>query len=268
MKNSFLLWSFVIALGGFLFGFDTAVISGAEKSIQGFWSLNFAQQGLAISMALFGTFTGSLLGGLPCDKFGRKKTLYMIGGLYLFSSLGTALAENWSFFLIFRFLGGLGVGASCVTVPIYISEISPANKRGGLVSLFQINIVSGILVSYLSNYLINQANGESWRLMLGIQVIPSLLFIYLLRFVPESPRWLIAKKSNLKEASTTLRFINPKSYDLDVVAIRDTVSAGPAAKDRTILFSRIYKVPVTLAILFAFFNQVSGINAIIYYSPR
>ncbi len=154
--NKVFLWSIVIALGGFLFGFDTAVISGAEQSIQKYWSLNAFEHGLTISIALIGTVIGSLLGAIPCDRLGRKKTLYIIAALYLISSLGSALSTNWYLFLFFRLTGGLGVGASSVTAPIYISEIAPAERRGRLVALFQFNVVFGILISYLSNYLLGQ----------------------------------------------------------------------------------------------------------------
>jgi len=193
-KNVF-LWSLVIALGGFLFGFDTAVISGAEQAIQKYWQLNTLEHGLTVSIALVGTIIGALMGAIPSDRLGRKKTLVLIAFLYLFSSLGTSLSTNWYSFLFFRLLGGLGVGASSVTAPIYISEISPASKRGKLVGLFQFNVVFGIVVSYLSNYLIGLTGEHSWRLMLGVQALPSALFFILLRFVPESPRWLITKKA-------------------------------------------------------------------------
>src|SRR4051812_23869798 len=179
-KNKVFLWSIVIALGGFLFGFDTAVISGAEQSIQKYWSLNTFEHGLTISIALIGTVIGSLLGAIPCDRLGRKNTLYIIAALYLISSLGSAFSTNWYLFLFFRFAGGLGVGASSVTAPIYISEIAPAERRGRLVALFQFNVVFGILISYLSNYLLGQLGENSWRLMLGIQAAPSLLFLLLL----------------------------------------------------------------------------------------
>ena len=171
-KNVF-AWSLVIALGGFLFGFDTAVISGAEQSIEQYWSLNSLELGLTVSIALIGTVIGALTGAIPADKYGRKTTLYGIAVLYLLSSLGTAFAPNWGAFLFFRFIGGFGVGASSVTAPIYISEISPAGRRGKLVGLFQFNVVFGIVISYLSNYLIGRAGDHSWRLMLGIQAVPS-----------------------------------------------------------------------------------------------
>lgn len=264
--HSVLAWSMVVALGGFLFGFDTAVISGAEKSIQQFWQLSAFEHGLTISIALIGTVIGSLLGARPSDLFGRKNTLYFVALAYLLSSVGTAMAGNWSVFLVFRLMGGLGVGISSVTAPIYISEISPADKRGRLVGLFQFNVVLGILISYLSNYLISQVGESSWRWMLGVQAFPSALFFVLIYFVPESPRWLILKKGAEQKALEILRIINPANCEQELLAIKNSKLSSAASA--TGLFSGQYKTPVILAILFAFFNQVSGINAIIYYAPR
>ena len=260
-------WSMVVALGGFLFGFDTAVISGAEKSIQQFWQLSVFEHGLTISIALIGTVLGSLLGSRPSDRFGRKNTLYFVAIAYLLASLGTALADNWYVFMIFRFLGGLGVGASSVTAPIYISEVSPADRRGRLVGLFQFNVVLGILISYLSNYLISQLGDASWRLMLGIQAVPSVVFLVLIRFIPESPRWLILKKGEKKRALEILQIINPLNCNEELLAIQNS-RLESASVNTDSLFSGQYKTPIVLAVLFAFFNQVSGINAIIYYAPR
>jgi sugar porter (SP) family MFS transporter len=270
MKNySVLAWSLVVALGGFLFGFDTAVISGAEKSIQQFWHLSAFSHGLTISIALIGTVIGSLVGSRPSDRFGRKNTLYFVAAAYLLSSLGTALADNWYVFLCFRLLGGLGVGISSVTAPIYISEISPANRRGRLVGLFQFNVVLGILISYLSNYLLSEFGEASWRWMLGVQAFPSLVFLILIRFVPESPRWLILKKGASEKALAILRIINPENCNQELTAIQNSVAnTGSDKKESDSLFSGKYRTPVVLAMLFAFFNQVSGINAIIYYAPR
>jgi sugar porter (SP) family MFS transporter len=267
-KNVF-AWSLVIALGGFLFGFDTAVISGAEQSIQQYWSLNALQQGLTVSIALMGTVIGALTGAIPADRYGRKTTLYGIAVLYLLSSLGTAFAPNWGGFLFFRFIGGFGVGASSVTAPIYISEISPAGRRGKLVGLFQFNVVFGIVISYLSNYRIGRSSGDhSWRLMLGIQAVPSFLFLLLLRLVPESPRWLILHRNKVDDARAIFRQIDPAGADAIVAEIRTAFQAEKALPQMDALFSRRYRTPVMLAVLFAVFNQVSGINAIIYYSPR
>lgn len=268
-KNSVLAWSMVVALGGFLFGFDTAVISGAEKSIQQFWHLSVFEHGLTISIALIGTVIGSLVGSRPSDKFGRKNTLYFVAIAYLLSSLGTALSNDWTLFLLFRFLGGLGVGTSSVTAPIYISEVSPAEKRGSLVGLFQFNVVLGILISYLSNYLISQVDTDAWRWMLGVQAVPSLIFLILIKFIPESPRWLVLKRGEDFKALAILRIINPLNCDEELKAIKasqkesESASAGSGN-----LFNRQYRTPVFLAVAFAFFNQVSGINAIIYYAPR
>ncbi len=271
-KNVF-VWSLVIALGGFLFGFDTAVISGAEQAIQKYWVLNSLQHGLTVSIALIGTVIGALTGAIPTDRWGRKKTLYGIAILYLISSLGTALSFNWYGFLLFRFIGGFGVGASSVTAPIYISEISPAGRRGKLVGLFQFNVVFGIVISYLSNYLIGLTGENSWRLMLGIQAVPSAVFLFLLRWVPESPRWLILHKGRVEEARKIFAVIDPATADAVVADIQRAETGGAALLDGAAgqpeaLFSRRYRTPVMLATLFAVFNQVSGINAIIYYSPR
>jgi sugar porter (SP) family MFS transporter len=267
-KKNVFLWSIVIALGGFLFGFDTAVISGAEQAIQKYWNLNTVQHGLTVSIALIGTVIGAIFGSIPSDRLGRKKTLYIIAALYLISSLGTALSTNWYGFLAFRLLGGLGVGASSVTAPIYISEISPAERRGKLVGLFQFNVVFGIVISYLSNYLIGLTGEHSWRMMLGIQVIPSAIFLLLLRFIPESPRWLIMKKGKVEEAREIFKIINPETADKIIAEISQTDKEEKEVLQKDPLFSKRYRTPVMLAILFAVFNQVSGINAIIYYSPR
>ncbi|MEO6219053.1 MAG: sugar porter family MFS transporter, partial [Ginsengibacter sp.] len=260
-------WSIIVSLGGFLFGFDTAVISGAEQSIQKYWQLTTVEHGFTVSIALIGTILGALLGSIPSDRYGRKATLIIIASLYLISSLGTALAGNWYLFLIFRFLGGIGVGASSVTAPVYIAEIAPANMRGRLVAMFQFNIVLGILISYFSNYLIG-AGDTSWRWMLGVQAFPSLLFLILLRFVPESPRWLFLKRNKVEEARRILHIINPGTSDEVLENIRNNDIQEKASGNTDRLFTKNNRFPVFLAIAFAMFNQVSGINAIIYYAPR
>ncbi|MCX2474650.1 sugar porter family MFS transporter [Pedobacter sp. MC2016-05] len=267
-KHSVLAWSMVVALGGFLFGFDTAVISGAEKSIQQFWNLSAFAHGLTISIALIGTVIGSLVGSRPSDHFGRKNTLYFVALAYLLSSIGTALADNWYIFLVFRLLGGLGVGISSVTAPIYISEVSPAHRRGSLVGLFQFNVVLGILISYLSNYLLSQGGDTSWRWMLGVQAFPSIVFLVLIFFIPESPRWLILKKGATEKALEILRIINPLNCNEELASIKQSSLGSVAGSKQEGLFSGKYNKQVILAVLFAFFNQVSGINAIIYYAPR
>ena len=271
MKNSkVFIWSISVALGGFLFGFDTAVISGAEKSIQVLWKLDALQHGFTISIALIGTVIGAIFGGIPSDALGRKKTLLLIAALYLLSAVGTAFAFDWYSFLVFRFLGGLGVGASSVTAPMYISEIAPPTQRGKLVGLFQFNIVFGILISYLSNYLFAQAalGEDTWRWMLGIQALPSALFLFALLYVPESPRWLIVKQNKLDEARRILQIsASEDEVNQEIAEILATKQENQT-KDVEPFFSAKYFTPISLAFLFAMFNQLSGINAIIYYAPR
>jgi sugar porter (SP) family MFS transporter len=255
-----------VALGGFLFGFDTAVISGAEQDIQKVWDLNSFQHGLTISIALIGTVLGALFGGIPSDRMGRKKTLFWIAILYLVSALGSALATDWYLFMAFRFIGGLGVGASSVAAPMYISEIAPADKRGRLVAMFQFNVVFGIVVAYISNYFIAGTGPNSWRLMLGVEAIPAIVFMLLVLKIPRSPRWLILKRNLVDEARAILEMINPDNVEETVKNIEQ--SKHTTNKDQRLFNSRIYRLPIILAVLIAFFNQVSGINAIIYYAPR
>jgi MFS transporter, SP family, arabinose:H+ symporter len=266
-ERKILFWSVTVALGGFLFGFDTAVISGAEQAIQQIWELNTIQHGLTVSIALIGTVLGALFGGIPSDRIGRKNTLFWIGVLYLISAMGSALATDWYSFLFFRFIGGLGVGASSVAAPMYISEIAPAKSRGRMVAMFQFNVVFGILLAYVSNYLLQDAGSNAWRWMLGVEAFPAILFVGLVLLVPKSPRWLVVKKGAIEEARAVLMQINPSTAEAElkaIIASKDREGAGPVAS----LFSRKYSLPVMLAVLFAVFNQVSGINAIIYYAPR
>src|SRR5690554_7354275 len=192
-SNKYVLFlSLVAALGGFLFGFDTAVISGAERDIQEIWQLSDWMHGMAVAIALYGTVIGALFGGIPASKYGRKIVLTAIGILYLLSAIGSALAPEINSFMIFRFIGGLGVGASSVVAPMYISEIAPAKNRGQLVALFQFNLVFGILAAYFSNYLIGlSAWHHAWRWMLGVEAIPAIVYTLMVLRVPESPRWLI-----------------------------------------------------------------------------
>ena len=256
-------WSLSAALGGFLFGFDTAVISGVEQTLQKLWNLNAFEHGVTVSIALIGTVVGSVIGGIPAEKLGRKKSLLIIALLYLVSSLGTAYAVDWSVFLVFRFMGGIGVGVSSVVAPLYISEISPAHKRGRLVAMFQFNIVFGILMAYLSNYLLSGIGENEWRWMLGVQAFPSLIFIVAVLFIPESPRWLILKRGDISTARTILNTIDENSAEKIIASIKQNTS-----KVQVSLFQKAYSKPIMLAVLFAVFNQVSGINAIIYFAPR
>src|SRR3990170_139418 len=261
------IWSVIIALGGFLFGLDTAVISGAEQKIQELWDLDVFQHGLTVSIALIGTVIGAMLGGIPTDKLGRKKTLFWIAVLFLLSAVGSALTIDWFTFLLFRFIGGLGIGCSSVTAPMYISELSPASHRGRFVAMFQFNVVLGILIAFLSNYFLQDLGVNSWRWMLGVQAFPATLFMVLVLFIPESPRWLIVKKNLFDEAREILRKINPLTAEKEFLTIRlsGTHSNGISSSS---LFTSRHSFPITLAVLFAFFNQASGINAIIYYAPR
>jgi MFS transporter, SP family, arabinose:H+ symporter len=266
-NSKIFFWSLTAALGGFLFGFDTAVISGVEQTLQKLWHSSPFEHGITVSIALIGTVIGSLIGGIPAEKYGRKVTLYMVAIAYLVSSIGTAYAVDWTTFLIFRFLGGLGVGVSSVVAPMYISEIAPPAKRGRLVAMFQFNIVFGILMAYLSNYFLGNMGENAWRWMLGIQAIPSVLFIATILGIPESPRWLILKKGNIAAARETLAIIEPDTVEQVIQDIQNNSQTNKPSSFAN-LFQNAYKTPITLAVLFAFFNQMSGINAIIYYAPR
>ena len=202
-------WSIVIALGGFLFGMDTAVISGAEQAIQQLWELNVFEHGLTVSIALIGTVVGAMLGGIPTDILGRRQTLLWIAALYFVSAIGSAVATDWYTFLFFRFIGGLGVGCSSVTAPMYIGELAPATHRGRLVAMFQFNIVFGILIAYLSNYLLQGIGENAWRWMLGVEAFPAALFFGLIFTLPESPRWLVVKRDDHIRAREIFSRIDP-----------------------------------------------------------
>jgi sugar porter (SP) family MFS transporter len=259
-------YAFVAALGGFLFGFDTAVISGVEKSIQGLWLLDDFTHGFTVASALIGTVIGSMVAGAPAEKYGRKKVLQVIGVLYLVTSLVTALTPSWLPFILFRFLGGIGVGASSVVGPMYISEISPAHKRGRLVAMFQFNIVSGILIAFLSNYVLYGTGDDAWRWMLGVQAVPSLLFFVSVFAVPESPRWLIGQGRNA-EAQGVLEQIGEPDPKTALQRIQASLHRERGLEKES-LFNGQYAKPIRYAVLLAVFNQFSGINAIMYYAPR
>ncbi|PSJ81376.1 sugar porter family MFS transporter [Neisseria iguanae] len=264
-QSKLLYWSVTVALAGFLFGFDTVVISGADQSLQSMWGSPPLFHGLVVmSSALWGTVIGALFGGIPTDKFGRKKTLIVIGILYVASALGSALVSDPYLFAFFRFIGGLGVGASTIAAPAYVTEIAPAEKRGRLVAMYQFNIVFGILMAYLSNFIISNMDfGEqTWRWMLGIEVIPALIYTLMVFGVPMSPRWL-AMQGRLKEAEAVLEQINPNA---DVKTLLEA-NQEEGRKHESIWLKK-YRYPVILAFLIAFFNQMSGINAFLYYAPR
>jgi sugar porter (SP) family MFS transporter len=265
--NKSIFWAITVSLGGFLFGMDTALISGVEQIIQDLWGLSDGMTGQVVAMALYGTIIGALTGGMPAEALGRKKTLFIIALFYLVSAAGSALAVNAGYLMFFRFLGGLSVGASSVVAPMYISEISPRENRGKLTALFQFNIVFGILIAYFSNWLIGSNAPEAWRWMLGAEVIPAVAFFLLLFAVPESPRWLILKKGAQEEAKRILSAINPGSAEKLVSEILETVHKNESSGFRH-FWSRKYTMPILLAFLIAAFNQLSGINAVIYYAPR
>ncbi len=264
-------WSITAALAGFLFGFDTIVISGAEQKIQSVWDLDSVMHGLAMSSALWGTVTGALLGGWPTERLGRRQTLIWIGVLYFVSAVWSGLATGNYMFMLARFIGGLGVGAATVASPLYISEISPAGLRGRLAGMFQFNIVLGVLVAFVSNYLIGQYVDDEvgWRWMLGVEAFPAIAYTLLCFTLPESPRWLIVHGGRRKEGMEVFRKINPDFTEEQILRLTDSVEES--AGDRTVrakFFTRRLRVPIMLAILIAFFNQLSGINAVLYFAPR
>lgn len=264
--NKLWIWSVTAALAGFLFGFDTVVISGADKQLQELWNSTDAFHGLVVvGMALWGTVLGALTGGIPTNRLGRKKTLIAIGILYTISALGSALAEDPVTFAVFRFLGGLGVGASTIAAPAYISEIAPAKDRGKLVGLYQFNIVLGILIAFFSNYLLSGIGENAWRYMMGVEAIPAVLYTLFALGIPQSPRWLLAK-GKTKEAEYVWSIINPGS---SIAGLKDQMDAEKASgNEHEHIFMKKYRFPLILAFLIAFFNQFSGINAFLYYAPR
>jgi sugar porter (SP) family MFS transporter len=269
MNRRVFFWSLTSALAGFLFGFDTVVISGAEKTIQSLWGLSPGLHGIAMASALYGTVVGALVGGWPADRFGRKATLLWIGILYLVGAVGSGLATNVSLFIAARVIGGLGIGISTVVAPMYISEIAPPKYRGRLAGMFQFNIVFGILIAFVSNALLAGVGENAWRWMLGVAAFPSLIYSLFCFGLPESPRWLLTRKGDREAGLKVLQRIEPETSRAAIEAQANEIIAASSEKGSSSRFwtMRLRK-PILLAILIAFFNQMSGINAILYFAPR
>jgi sugar porter (SP) family MFS transporter len=269
-KPTLILSAVVAALGGFLFGFDTAVISGTTQWLEEFFQLNKATLGFTVASAILGTIAGSVVVGRPADSMGRRNVLFILALLYLFSALGSAMAQHWIMFLIYRFLGGIGVGGSSVVAPMYIAEITPARKRGRMVAIVQVNVVSGMLIAYLSNYLIAslELGAVEWRWMFGVEAVPAMLFFLLLFFIPLSPRWLVARgredqaKKVLQKCGTDHGSVQDEIHE-----IRASLDTGTDHRGER-FFSRKFVKPILLAMTIAVFNQLSGINAVLYYAPH
>ncbi|MBX2871895.1 MAG: sugar porter family MFS transporter [Saprospiraceae bacterium] len=266
MKSKLVYWSITVAIAGFLFGFDTVVISGANQPIKALWNTTPLFHGFFImSMALWGTVIGALFAGIPSQRLGRKNTLIWIGLLFFISAIGSAIAWDPYSFSVFRFIGGLGVGASSVAAPVYISEISTEKNRGQLVALYQFNIVLGIFVAFFSNYLLKGFDGgNDWRWMLGVEAIPALVYTLMVLGVPKSPRWLLLTKGDEAGAKDILSRIGIADVGAEIAAIKNSVKSTV----RENIFVRKYRTPVVLAFLLAFFNQLSGINFVLYYAPE
>ncbi|AXB57630.1 sugar porter family MFS transporter [Flavobacterium fluviale] len=266
--NKILSWAITAALAGFLFGFDTVVISGADTKLQELWHTSDAFHGAVVmAMALWGTVAGAVFGGIPTNKLGRKKTLIWIGILFLLSAVGSALADDPWTFAFFRFLGGLGIGASTIAAPAYVSEISPPKDRGRLVSLYQFNIVFGILMAFLSNYLLRDAGENAWRWMIGIMAFPAFFYTIIVFTIPESPRWLVSQ-SKISEAELVLKKIDANAKIEDLMQEMHFLRNDNEDEKKETIFSKKYRFPLILAFLIALFNQFSGINAFLYYAPR
>ncbi|HEY3856356.1 MAG TPA: sugar porter family MFS transporter [Verrucomicrobiae bacterium] len=269
MNGRILTWSVTSALAGFLFGFDTVVISGAEQTIQSLWKLGAGMHGIAMGAALYGTVIGSLCGGWPTDRIGRRATLLLIGIFYLVGAIWSAVATDVYSFIIARAIGGLGIGISTVAAPLYISEIAPAKYRGRLAGMFQFNIVFGILIAFLSNSLIAGNGVNAWRWMLGVAAIPSLIYTVLCFGLPESPRWLLSRKGDRAKGVKVLQLIEPEASPSIIEAEANRILAASSERTSTARFwTWRLRIPILLAFLVAFFNQMSGINAILYFAPR
>jgi SP family arabinose:H+ symporter-like MFS transporter len=269
MNARLVYWAITSALAGFLFGFDTVVISGAEQKIQSLWNLSPGMHGIAMGAALYGTVLGSLIGGWPTDRWGRKATLIWIGVLYILTAVGCGLAWDINSFLIARFLGGVGIGVSTIAAPLYISEIAPPAHRGRLAGMFQFNIVFGIVVAFASNALLSGIGENAWRWMLGIAAFPSVAYTLMCFGLPESPRWLLTRKGDRERGLKVLRLIEPDASPERIEAEANAIVAASSEQRSTSGFwSMRLRVPILLAFLVAFFNQLSGINAILYFAPR
>ncbi|MDA7934147.1 MFS transporter, partial [Akkermansiaceae bacterium] len=271
-SSKLLYWAITCALAGFIFGFDLIVISGAEQKIQTLWGLSGLQHGLAMSAALWGTVVGAIFGGRPTDKYGRKNVLLWIGILYFVSAIGSAFAPNVTLFAISRFIGGIGIGVSTVAAPLFISEISPADRRGRLTGMFQFNIVLGLLVATISNaailWIMGSDSETAWRWMLGIEAIPALIYSFMCFGLPESPRWLI-DNGQRDEGKKILGQINPTFSEAEIeAAVTEIEQAADLESGSPRVFWKPLKLALVLAFLIAFFNQLSGINAILGYAPR
>src|SRR5690348_4924286 len=253
------------ALGGLLFGFDTAVISGTTAALTQAYHLSPKLLGVTVFSALVGTIFGAMLAGFPGERYGRRDSLRILGVLYVVSAVGCAFAWTWDALVAFRFIGGLGIGGSSVLGPMYIAEIAPARLRGRLVGLFQFCVVFGILLAYFSNYLIGlaQFGAAGWRWMFGVAAIPAIVFFLLLFGIPRSPRWLV-KKGRVEEARAVLRTLGDEHYEQDLQEIVESVHLEQRQTQQP-LFSRKFKLPIFLAVTIGMFNQLSGINAILYY---
>lgn len=268
-------WSITVALAGFLFGFDTIVISGAEQDIQRLWGSytlfgsNDLFHGIVIvGAALWGTVLGAIFGAIPNDRLGRKKTLVFIGVLYTISAIGSSMASDPWIFALFRFIGGIGVGASTIAAPSFISEIAPQEKRGRLVATYQFNIVFGILIAFVSNALLAKyISNDAWRWMIGIEALPAIIYTVMMFAIPESPRWLITAKNNIEAAKQVFRSLYDNEGDIEK-QVNLIVNSKKSTDDAESIFSKKYGIPLSLAFFIAFFNQFSGINAILYYANR
>jgi MFS transporter, SP family, arabinose:H+ symporter len=262
-------WSLTSALAGFLFGFDTVVISGAEQTIQRLWGLTPGMHGIAMAAALYGTVLGSLTGSWPADRFGRRPTLLAIGVLFLASAVASAMAPNVGMFIAARFIGGIGIGISTVAAPLYISEIAPPAQRGRLAAMFQFNIVLGIVIAFASNALLARVGPDAWRWMLGVAAVPSLAYTLMCLGLPESPRWLLTRKGDRPAALGVLSLVMRNASPAQIEAAADGIVAASAEEaGHAGFWTWRLRVPIALAFLVAFFNQLSGINAILYFAPR